>query len=367
MELIEINFQSVNKEIQNSRNIIYGAGYNGRFLYELLSSNHIPVEAFYDDDESRWGDLFCDKKILSKNELDVLDKNTICILISSMYIGQITFKLEKMGFERAFVSFATLQEKDSDEFQFHKYKDNLDYRNDLENLINISKDDQTKRYFQLIKKSVTSGKALPEIVDLYCGEKQYFLNCFKGKLNGLSFLDGGAYTGDTVRELLGEEINPEGVYCFEANLVNYKKLKKFASENEKMCKLVCENLALWNENTKLGMEFENYNSRIDRNAKDLVVQAVTIDEYFRNKKLGFIKMDMEGAERKALEGGMKTIKRDRPILAISMYHGLDDIVEIPKMFMWKQEIKNYFFFVRHHSYTYSETVLYGIPEESNIL
>ena len=76
---------------------------------------------------------------------------------------------------------------------------------------------------------------------------------------------------------------------------------------------------------------------------------------------------MEGAERKALEGGMKTIKRDRPILAISMYHGLDDIVEIPKMFMWKQEIKNYFFFVRHHSYTYSETVLYGIPEESNIL
>ena len=76
-------------------------------------------------------------------------------------------------------------------------------------------------------------------------------------------------------------------------------------------------------------------------------------------------MDIEGAERKALAGGMKTIKRDRPILAISVYHGLEDIVEIPKLLM--RELEEYEFIVRHHSYTYSETVLYGVPRELNIL
>lgn len=66
----------------------------------------------------------------------------------------------------------------------------------------------------------------------------------------------------------------------------------------------------------------------------------------------------------ALKGGMKTIKRDRPICAISIYHGLEDIIEIPKMMM--QELDDYHFIVRHHSYTYSETILYGVPVEQGI-
>ena len=113
--------------------------------------------------------------------------------------------------------------------------------------------------------------------------------------------------------------------------------------------------------TKLGMKFNNYNARIDLDSEEITVETTTIDEYFKNIKIGFIKMDIEGAERRALTGGMHTIKRDRPILAISIYHGLDDIVGIPKMLM--NELDNYEFIVRHHSYTYSETVLYGIPKE----
>ncbi len=73
---------------------------------------------------------------------------------------------------------------------------------------------------------------------------------------------------------------------------------------------------------------------------------------------------IEGAERKALAGGLNVIKRDRPLLAISIYHGLDDIVEVPKMLM--NELEDYSYIVRHHSYTYSETVLYGAPKEQNI-
>ena len=39
-------------------------------------------------------------------------------------------------------------------------------------------------------------------------------------------------------------------------------------------------------------------------------------------------MDIEGAEPKALEGALKTIKKFKPKLAISIYHNLSDYSQI---------------------------------------
>lgn len=111
------------------------------------------------------------------------------------------------------------------------------------------------------------------------------------------------------------------------------------------------------------MKFGNFQSKVDA-GKDALVEAITIDEYFDKIKVGFIKMDIEGAERKALSGGMKIIRRDRPILAISIYHSLDDIVEIPEMLM--NELNDYGFFIRKHANTYAEAILYAVPKELDI-
>lgn len=293
------------------------------------------------------------------------DKCSTNIFISSMYIGQIADKIQKMGFINVFSIIEKLLQRDTDRFRFYKYQNNQKYINELEQLINTSTDELTGKYFQTIKNTIKKGKAIQDIIDLCSDEKQYFLNCFKKWMDGVNFIDAGAYTGDTVREMLEENIRPAGVYCFEADYSNYIKLKAFKSECTEISNLVCENYALWDSKTKLGMKFSNYNARIDLNSEEMVVETTTIDDYFKNIQVGFIKMDIEGAEKWALTGGMGTIKRDRPILAISIYHGLDDIVEIPQMLM--KELSHYVYVVRHHSYTYSETVLYGVPEELGIL
>ncbi len=365
MEVKEIRFDTVSKETYGGKNIIYGAGYNGKLLLEKLHERKVSVEAFYDDDKSRWGEDFCGKRILSQSQFAEYDKKLTNIFVSSMYIGQITAKIKEMGFQKVYASLDLLLEKDSEDFKFNKYTGNQDYIRDLEYLLDVSQDSLTKKYFGLIRETVLKGRAIPEIVDLYCGEKQYFLSCFKGKLDGLNFLDGGAYTGDTVREMCEEGIYPGMVYCFEADDRNYRKLVEYRNSSKNKEYIVCENSALWDCRTKLGMKFENYNARIDTGAKETTVETVTIDEYFSNIKTGFIKMDIEGAERRALAGGMKTIKRDRPILAVSIYHGLEDMVGIPKILM--NELERYSFVVRHHSYTYSETVLYCVPKELGIL
>ena len=61
-----------------------------------------------------------------------------------------------------------------------------------------------------------------------------------------------------------------------------------------------------------------YNARIDMMDDNGTMESVTIDSYLRDIKVGYIKMDIEDSERNALAGGMEAIRRDRPILAISM-------------------------------------------------
>ena len=165
------------------------------------------------------------RKILSENELLSMDRKNANIFISSMYIGQIAAKVKKMGFLNVFTALDILLKKDTDYFQFQEYGGDESYIDRLNCLAEASCDIQSKKYFQLIKQTVEHGKALRDIMDLYCSEKQYFLNCFKGKLNGINFLDAGAYTGDTVREILNEGISPAGVYCFEADYDNYRKIQ----------------------------------------------------------------------------------------------------------------------------------------------
>lgn len=72
-------------------------------------------------------------------------------------------------------------------------------------------------------------------------------------------------------------------------------------------------------------------------------------------------MDIEGSEWDALHGGIKTIKRTRPIMAICVYHLLDDYVRIPEYLY--NELKDYKFVLRQHQWTLGKTILYCVPDE----
>lgn len=74
--------------------------------------------------------------------------------------------------------------------------------------------------------------------------------------------------------------------------------------------------------------------------------------------VGFIKLDVEGQEMNALLGAKKTIQRDRPLLAICVYHRPGDMLDI--MTYLHDLVPEYRFYLRHYSQIQYETVLYAV-------
>ena len=57
--------------------------------------------------------------------------------------------------------------------------------------------------------------------------------------------------------------------------------------------------------------------------------TITLDSILDGQGADYIKYDVEGAEREALEGSSKTICDFMPDICLSLYHRSEDIFELP--------------------------------------
>ena len=89
-------------------------------------------------------------------------------------------------------------------------------------------------------------------------------------------------------------------------------------------------------------------------------ESVTIDSL--NKNPNIIKIHLEGGEYRALQGAIKTIDRNRPVLMISIYHNDDGVYKI--IFFLKKILSNYSYYIRGHAGLGVGYYLYCIPENS---
>ena len=61
---------------------------------------------------------------------------------------------------------------------------------------------------------------------------------------------------------------------------------------------------------------------------DLAIQTTSIVSLLQGHKVSILKMDIEGAEKSAIQGSAETIRKWKPGLAISVYHKPEDLWEI---------------------------------------
>jgi UDP-3-O-[3-hydroxymyristoyl] glucosamine N-acyltransferase len=171
------------------------------------------------------------------------------------------------------------------------------------------------------------------------------------------FVDCGAYTGDTLKELFDDNVPPKKYFGFEPDDNNYQKLQ-FNLEKISNIPLNIWKTGVFDENTTINFikTKSGHASKISENGIDFI-EVVRLDDII-NEPITFIKMDVEGSEYPALEGAARLIKEYKPKLAISMYHRFDDFRRLPLLI--KRLNPDYSkFFLRHMSLEhFGDTVLF---------
>lgn len=158
------------------------------------------------------------------------------------------------------------------------------------------------------------------------------------------YVDVGSYIGDSVDDFLDTYLEEyKKIYCYEVTDSSISTLKDKFIFNED---IIIRDKALYSKPTTLSLNTSNVDNSANTISDDKGnIEAVTLDDDIK-EKVDIIKMDIEGAEVKALEGAKKHIKNDSPTLLISIYHSFDDLIRIPKLI--KSFNKNYNFYLRYY-------------------
>lgn len=174
------------------------------------------------------------------------------------------------------------------------------------------------------------------------------------------FVDAGCFDGFTTKEFFRWCKNKGHAYCFEPDSKNAGIALRTLSSEAGTYELI--NKALWSKTITLSMDARGdfATSVTLPNEGDHLpgVEAAALDDLLGDKEVTFIKMDIEGAEAEALRGARKIITGQKPKLAISIYHKLEDILTIPQLIL--EYNPNYRLYLRHYSFSDYDTVLYAI-------
>jgi len=145
-----------------------------------------------------------------------------------------------------------------------------------------------------------------------------------------TFIDAGAYNGDTARKFISDCKNASTVYAIEPDRKNFKKLSAYA-ESEIAAKVIPLHFGTWNEESTA--EFAvggNRNSAIGtQNLKKTETVPLNTIDSLGVSDADYIKYDVEGAEKEALFGSVHTIQTSAPDLLVSLYHRSEDLFVLP--------------------------------------
>lgn len=135
------------------------------------------------------------------------------------------------------------------------------------------------------------------------------------------FCDVGACNGVITKFFKNIAGDGGKVYAFELNKYNYDSIKYLSSYN-----CIIENLAISDKSEIVTIYGDNYNA--GNHISNIIghdtafrkmnvignINSITLDDYFKDKPLDYLKIDVEGAELKVIKGGIETIRKCKYVI-----------------------------------------------------
>ena len=170
-----------------------------------------------------------------------------------------------------------------------------------------------------------------------CYSLREFIIDIENDLANKTVLDCGAFTGDTA--CLFSLIAPQSeIISIEPNLSAFNRLNLFVKDNKLASRVKTMHCGVGDKSQTMALRKSSngvdagstFSTEIQDKEFTEDISIKTIDEISAQSTypIGLIKLDIEGYEKKAIIGALKTIKRDKPVLLISLYHNPIDFFEI---------------------------------------
>lgn len=347
-----IEHDSFNKArmVEKAKNVcVFGVG---KFFFEAFESKKIKesfhVNILSDNDPDRWGKEEFGLEIVNPESLKKMEDLVVIIMIGNPL--QVEKQLDNWGIR--WVTYVDLTVDDELGFT----KDLEEYKKERDLLIesvDLFEDKASKElYVECLANRMTDSLAEKKFEELY-SDKEYFgvdvLPLDKKEI----YVDCGAYDGDTIERFIREIGEFDHIYGFELEKSNYEQcVEKFC--NDKRISLI--NKGVWDQNQMIEYsKGDGENEPMDgvsimkskKWEKKEEAYVVRMDDELSDERITYIKMDIEGAELKALKGAEETLKRCKPKLAICVYHNTSDFWRVPQYI--KSINSEYKIFLKHHS------------------
>lgn len=293
------------------RIVLYGAGFRGALVAERLLRGNADFYAFCD--QKKAGEIILGKPVLSPQELISTPEQYAVIITTSIYNNEIFQFLHEHGFPSNSVLHCPGFEGE------------------------ITSPSQYREFPELFR----TGTA---IVDAGCFDGEdtiQFAKWCSGAYSKIYAFEPDAKNVCNCKANI-ETAGVPNVSLFQAGLSATQGKSAFAGALNGCGHLI-------------------ETSAVKYNIPQLVSESDPIQVYalddLADTEIGLIKMDIEGAEFDALHGAKRTIQRDKPQMAICVYHRQGDMLAI--MEYLHSIVPEYRFWLRHYGPLDGDTVLYA--------
>lgn len=346
--------------------VLWGAGEIAWYVWAYLRQHGIEPECFCDNDPAKQGTVYIGLPVYSYGALREKYSargGKYCIVVAT----GIQYR------EPVFSQLAGAREKNMvcHLRGYEVYGEKLTYRYFRENAAQFEKacsllaDERSRQVFVNVLNAKISGD-----FGLYkesLSRTEYFDPEVVRLAENEVFLDVGAYKGNAILEFAKlTKGKYDGIIAVEPD-DKARSVLEGAIAADGIRKVEIHRKAAWNKRGLLhfhgGLEG---GSRLSESpagaAPPASLEVEAIDDLLNGRRVTYISMDIEGAERNALLGAEQTIRKWKPRLAVCVYHKREDMFDL--LLLIRSLVPQYEFYMRHYSEDQTQTVLYAIAPAS---
>lgn len=329
--------------------VLYGMGDGAEKIKSVLDDEGIEIAGIMASDEFVRGHSFLGYKVKKLSEIEEEFGEVIILVCFGSQLPEVMGHIYEIAKKHElYAPNVPVTGEGVFNLEFAK-----SHRDEMKKVYDLLADEQSKKVFEDIIRYKLSGK-LEYLTDAETDASGNFdlLNIGVEE----TYVDLGAYNGDTVVEFLNEtSMQFKKIYAVEPDSRNFRKMKRRLYMIGSAL-IEAYNCGAWNEDTTVmfsmrkgrGTHAEPNRDEPLNPARFREVKMIKVDSMLKGERATYIKIDVEGAEENAILGAKETITNYSPKLNIALYHRNEDMFKIPLLI--NSINKKYKLYMRHNPY-----------------